>query len=96
MHGADGGLIHSSDDCGTTGGTNSGGGVGIGVADSFLGELVKVGSDGLRVTVTAEVGIDVLGGEPENIGPWVGLRLTQSREGAENEEEKFHFFGLNN
>jgi hypothetical protein len=72
VHGADGGLIHPGNDGGAAGSANTGGGVGVGVADAFFGELVKVWGDGVGVAVAAEVVINVLGGEPEDVGPVLG------------------------
>ena len=56
----------------------------MGVTNAFLRELIKVRRDGVRIAVAAEVGVDVLGGDPEDVGTGPGIRgKGESEDGEE-------------
>ena len=52
-------------------------------AHALFGEAIEVRRDGMRIAIAAEMRADVLGGEPENVGP--GLRCLH--EGSECQSE---------
>ena len=53
-------LIHAGNDSGTARGTHARRGKGMGVAHAFLGQLIEVGRDGIRVAITTEMRADIL------------------------------------
>ncbi len=64
MVGANGSLVHASNDSGTTGGAYTGGGKGIGVTHGVGCQLVDKGRYGVFVAKTADVRTDIFAGQP--------------------------------
>ncbi len=78
---AEAGGPHAGDDRGPRGGTDRGGGKGVRVAHRLLREGVQVRGDRIGIAVAAQRGTEILGGDPEQVGPVGGT--TGRRQQAE-------------
>ena len=67
---ADGGRVHTGDDSRTRRRTNTGVGVGVGIADALGCKLINVGCYCVTISITAEVGTNILAAYPEDIRPF--------------------------
>ena len=58
----------------------------MGVADAVFGQGVKVGCDGVGISVAADGGADVFAGKPEDVGTVLGVRGEEEEQGKERNE----------
>ena len=87
------GGIHAGEQGGARHGADRRVGIGVRVAHALGGEGVEVRRLRLLASVAAEVGADVLAGDPEDVGPvGGGPGGREGREGEEESEGAFHDF----